>query len=164
MTLISRYQIPRMNVYILPEFRYGDKEMAAVIPLYDSLEIDLDGLGSQQRAFIDTVLFFDLCEKMQNRILAGYKTYFNAIKQNAEKEKIMLEENIMSCILNDILSTKEYTLAGVAYYTDTPEEILLDLSAGVNSNPTFSLSRRLMDLHRMVKPQLYSVLLNPLDT
>ncbi|MFZ2315067.1 MAG: hypothetical protein WAW86_05360 [Gammaproteobacteria bacterium] len=133
--------------------------MAATMPLYNLLDIDLDNLTTQERSFVDMILCVSLCEEFRHQILAQYKGYFNSIKENAEKERSMLEQNIIGCILNDILSTNEYSLSGVAYYTNTPEEILMDVSTGSNLNPTFNLSRKLIDLHRTVKPQLYVDLL-----
>ncbi|MFZ2315412.1 MAG: hypothetical protein WAW86_07125 [Gammaproteobacteria bacterium] len=133
--------------------------MASITPLYHLIEINSDDFSKEEMFFMDMILFFNLCEELRNIILSGYKSYFFSIKANAEKEKSMLEQNFMSCILNDILSTAEYSLTGIAYYTNTPEEVLLDISTGANSNPTFAVSRKLIDLHRSVKPELYLSLL-----
>jgi len=53
-------------------------------------------------------------------------SYSIGAKINIEKEKSMIESNFIRCIINDILSTEEYTLPGIAYYTDTPEEIIIE--------------------------------------
>ncbi len=72
----------------------------------------------------------------------------------------MLETNLIRFIINDILSTKEYDLSGIALYTDTPEDVIYDLACGCNINPTFLLSRKIIELHRMARPNLYQEIAN----
>lgn len=61
----------------------------------------------------------------------------------------------MQEMIKDILSTQEYSLAGIATHTHIPEEVLCDVAAGINNNPTFELSRRLFELHINVRHDLY---------
>ena len=61
----------------------------------------------------------------------------------------------MQEMIKDILSTQEYSLAGIATHTHIPEEVLCDVAAGINNNPTFELSLRLFELHINVRHDLY---------
>ena len=68
----------------------------------------------------------------------------------------MLEENFIRLVLNDILSTNEYTLEGIANYVDTHEDVIHEVISGRNSNPSAMLLRRAIELHRLVRNELYS--------
>ena len=68
----------------------------------------------------------------------------------------MIETNLIRCVINDILLTEEYTLPGIAHYTDTPEEVIFELASGLNSSPTLLVSRKIIELHRTIRPQLYA--------
>ena len=70
-------------------------------------------------------------------------------------ENIMLEANFIRCVINDILLTNEYTLQGIAYYTQTPEDVIYDIAVGNNQSPSFPLSRKIIEIHRTIKPDLY---------
>ncbi len=72
----------------------------------------------------------------------------------------MIEANFIRCIINDILSTEEYNLPGIAYYTDTPEDVIYEVAAGCNVRPTLLLARKIIELHRLVRPHLYREIMN----
>ena len=61
----------------------------------------------------------------------------------------------MQWVINDILATGAYTLQGIAYYTQTPEEIVYEVAIGCNLRPSAIFLQRLIDLHREVKQELY---------
>jgi hypothetical protein len=66
-----------------------------------------------------------------------------------------MEDNFARCLVNDILLTEEYTLQGIAYYTQTPEEVIVEVAMGQNTRPSAILLRRIIELHRMVRSELY---------
>ncbi len=134
--------------------------MPAVMPLYDLIDMNVEDFTPTEKIFLDTVLFISVCEQLRYLLLKEHKTYFSSIKHNIQEERSMLEQNFISCILNDILATKEYSLAGIAYYTDTPEDVLYDVITGTNSNPAFSLVRKVIELHRLIRSDLYLGLLH----
>lgn len=74
---------------------------------------------------------------------------------NLEKETTMLESNFLSFVINDILLTREYSLEGIARYTQTTEEVIYDVISGLNSSPSLLLSKKIINLHRSVRPTLY---------
>jgi hypothetical protein len=63
---------------------------------------------------------------------------------------------LLRCIINDILMTEEYTLSGIACYTQTPEEIVYDLAIGLNTNPSAIFLRKIIELHRFIRRELYA--------
>ena len=133
--------------------------MSAVCSFCDLLGISKSKLTKIETMILEAELFTRLYEELKEIIKSENKDYFRLLKIDIEKEKSMIETNFIRCIINDILSTEEYTLPGIAYYTDTPEEIIFEVASGRNTSPTFSLSQKVIDLHRSVRPKLYSGIL-----
>lgn len=129
--------------------------MSTVQPLCLLLEIDPRQFSKEELIFLEAELYVRICEELKEIIREQNEDYFRIMKFNLEKEKTMLEIKFIRCIINDILSTEEYNLSGVALYTDTPEDVIYDLASGCNTNPTFLLSRKIIELHRTVRPTLY---------
>jgi len=77
------------------------------------------------------------------------------MKCTAEIEDAMMEAKFARCVINDILSTEEYTLSGIACYTHTPEEVVYDVAIGVNTSPTAIFVRKIIELHRSIRRELY---------
>lgn len=134
--------------------------MSTVQPLCLLLSIDSRQFAKEELLFFEAELFVRICGELKERIREQNKDYFRAMKFNIEKENIMLEIKFIRCIINDILSTEEYSLSGVALYTDTPEDVIYELASGCNTNPTFLLSRKIIELHRSVRPNLYREIAN----
>ena len=70
-------------------------------------------------------------------------------------EDVMIEENFIRLVINDILSTKEYTVEGIAEYIDIHEDIIYEVLTGRNACPSAKFFRRVIDLHRVVRRELY---------
>ena len=105
---------------------------------------------------LELELFTRLCEELKKNFKSThYENYFNLMKINIETENAVMEINYVRCIINDILATEEYSLAGIAYYTDKSQDVIIDLASGQNSDPSSSLLRKIMELHRLVRPNLY---------
>jgi hypothetical protein len=83
------------------------------------------------------------------------KKYSCLLKSNLEVEKSMLTTSLMQHIISDILLTKEYSIEGIAYYIRASEDVVYDFFTGKNSAPSFLLFRRILDLHKSVRPELY---------
>lgn len=88
-----------------------------------------------------------------------YEELIDLVKPTKKEEDTMLEADFLKTLINDILATNEYTLAGIAYYTDTPEEVILEIITGQNQRPSALLMQRAIDLHRLVKKDLYKQLI-----
>lgn len=127
--------------------------MSMVQPLFQLLDINLDQFIKNELIFLEAELYTRICREIMEIIKEQNKDYFQIMKFN--KEQIMLETKFIRCIINDILSSEEYNLSGIALYADTPEDVIFDLASGYNANPTFLVSRKIIELHRMVRPNLY---------
>lgn len=74
-------------------------------------------------------IYYELCEIFQAR----HKEYQQLIKSNFDQEDNMYGIKFMQEMIKDILSTKEYSLAGIATHTHIPEEVLCDVASGINT-------------------------------
>lgn len=138
------------------------RDMSTVQPLCLLLGIRPHQFLREELLFLEAKLFVRICEELKEIIRKQNKDYFRIMKFNIEKENTMLEVKFIRCIINDILSTEEYDLPGVALYTDAPEDVIYELASGCNTNPTFLLSRKIIELHSTVRPQLYHEIANKL--
>lgn len=116
-------------------------------------------LTKEENVLLEGCWFACICESLQETFKAQYKDYFYLLKFNAEKENSMLEENFVRLIINDILETREYDLKGIAYYTNTFEDVVEEIMIGKNKNPSAKFLQRLIDLHRSVRKDLYDLIL-----
>jgi len=111
-------------------------------------------------AFLEMILFVALCEKLIMTYQKENRRYLYLLRSTSKKECKMIETHVVRFIINDIVSSEEYTLDGIAYYTNTPEDALHDLASGKNPSPSLSLCRKVIELHRTIKPELYKNLMN----
>jgi len=111
--------------------------------------------SKDEKQFIEAELFIRLCEELKEVYKKYYKEYYSLIKLSTEMENTMLESNFIQCVINDILLTEEYTLQGIAFHTQIPEEIIYDIVIGSNKEPSLPLARKIIEIHRSIRPDLY---------
>jgi hypothetical protein len=58
-------------------------------------------------------------------------------------------------LVNDLLSSNEYSIDGLATYTGYPEDVIYDIAAGMNNNPTLVSAIKIIELHIMCRQDLY---------
>lgn len=129
--------------------------MSAIEPLSHWMGINLKNLSREEFIVLEAELFIRLCEELKEFFKIQYKDYFFLMKFNKEKENRMIENNLARYIARDLLSTKEYDLAGIAYYADTPEEVIQEVMDGRNIRPSATLLYRIIELHRSIRRDLY---------
>lgn len=134
--------------------------MPAIEPFCLLLNIAKHKLHKNELLLLEAEFFARICRELQEIMRKQNKDYFCIMKLNIEKENTMLEMRFIRCIINDILSTGEYNLSGIAFYTNTSEDVIYELASGYNTNPTFLLSRKIIELHRSVRPSLYRDIVN----
>jgi hypothetical protein len=72
------------------------------------------------------------------------------------EENEMLDANFICLLVKDILASGEYTPSGIAYYTNTPEDVITEVAAGCNPNPSAIFLQRIIEMHRTVRRELYT--------
>jgi len=133
--------------------------MSAIEPLCCLLGINPQNLSKAEHTFLEAEFFYDLCEQLKEIFRKKHREFFRLMKLTIQSEEIMLEENFIRLLINDTLYSKEYTLEGIARYTNTHEDVIHEIVAGNNSNPSAMLLRKLIELHRLVRRELYEELM-----
>jgi len=129
--------------------------MSAIQPLYDLIGIRSSCLSKEECILLEADLFVRICSELTNIFRQENKQYFRLMKFTLEMEDTMLETNFIRLIIKDILSTEEYSPRGIACYTDTHEDIVQDLASGLNTKPLAIFLRKIIELHKLVRPDLY---------
>lgn len=129
--------------------------MPAIEPLCRLMGINPINLTREENILLEIELFARICEELKEVFREQNKKYFQLMKFTIEKENIMLETKFVRSIIQDILSTYQYNLQGIAHYTDTHEDIIQEVYTGQNQNPSSTLLRKIIELHRTVRHDLY---------
>ena len=138
--------------------------MPATEPLCHLVGINPAELTKEEGIILEVELFARLCEELKNIFKTKHKDYLQLIKCDSETENTIMEALFVRCVINDILSTEEYTLDGIAVYTHTPEEVVYELAMGANTSPSATLLRRIIELHRSVRRDLYEALMKKISS
>ncbi len=133
--------------------------MPAMEPLCHLFGIISCQLTTDEKVLLEVELFARICEELKEIFREQYRDYFRLMKFTIEKEDMMLETKFVRLIVQDILATGEYNLGGIAYYTGTYEEVIEELMAERNTSPSATFLRKLIELHRSVRPELYQVVI-----
>jgi hypothetical protein len=129
--------------------------MPATEFLCQIIGINPQRFSKEENILLEAELFTRICTEMEKIFKEKFKKYFCLIKFDVYEESVMREDNLVYYIVNDILSTNEYTLEGIACYTELPEEVIYEASLGSNKTPSATLLRRVIELHRTVRSGLY---------
>lgn len=112
-------------------------------------------LSQAEKILLEIKLFTRIYHELLDVFKSRYKEYQQLIKSDTIQEESMSSRKFMQEMIKDILSSKEYSLTGIASHTRIPEEVLCDVAAGMNTNPTLDLSRKIFELHIEVRHDLY---------
>lgn len=129
--------------------------MSAMVPLYELLGISPLHLTKDEMLLVEMQLFVQVCGELKEIFRSKYKPYFYLMKFTMEMETDMLDSNFASLIIKDILLTGEYSLVGIARYTNTHEDIINEIVIGQNTNPSGMFLRKVIELHLSVRRDLY---------
>jgi hypothetical protein len=121
-------------------------------------------LSREENIILEADLFARVCEELKEFFKAHYRGYFRLMRCNAEMENAVMESEYVRCVINDILSTEEYTLSGIACYTQTPEEVVDEVAMGLNTSPSAIFLRKIIELHRSIRRDLYHKILKKIAT
>lgn len=129
--------------------------MAATELLSYLVGINPRNLTSLEKFILEVELLTRIYEELKEIYKTKNKDYFSLLKSTTKKEDDMLEAKFLCFVINDILSTEEYSLEGIAHHTQIPEDVVCDVVLGKNQMPSLALSQKIIDLHRSVRPDLY---------
>ena len=101
--------------------------MSVMEPLCKVIGLKPQQLSKEEFFVLEVELFARVCEEINEILKTMYKDYFYFMKFNTEMENSMLEDDFMRFIVNDILLTEEYSLKGIACYTQSHEDVIFDI-------------------------------------
>jgi hypothetical protein len=117
-------------------------------------------LSHAERAILEAGLFLQVCSELKEIFRNQHRDYFDLMKFTKVMEDEMLEANFTRLVIKDILQSEEYTVEGLALYTTFPEDVIHEVMCGLNTNPSALLLQRAIDLHRLVRRDLYQSIIN----
>lgn len=129
--------------------------MPAIQSLFSFIGINPKLFSKEELLIIEADLLAHVYNQVKELFRDQQKEYFKLMKFTTEMENTMLDANYPRFIINDILLTEEYTLAGIACYTQTPEDIIYEIATGCNTRPCAIFLQKLIELHRSVRYELY---------
>lgn len=122
----------------------------AAANLLDSLfRLYFDKLSKKERLLLEIILFVHLYQEL----IECYEA-----ESNHKMEGSMRSGSVIRGIVNDLL-VDEYSVQGLANYTGYPEDVIYDLAAGMNTNPTLTLSAKIIELHAIARRDFYNELI-----
>ena|SRR5579872_5817405 len=138
--------------------------MPATEPLCHLVGISPTKLTKEENLIIEVELFTRICEVLKGEFKTKHKDYLRIVKCNIETENEIMETKVVRDVINDILSTEEYTLTGIACYTQTPEDVVYEVALGLNTSPSAMLLRKIIELHRSIRRDLYREIIRKIMT
>lgn len=129
--------------------------MTALEPLSRIMEIDTTQLSKEEKMLLEAELFLRINEELKENLRKEYKEYFQLIKLTAEMEDAMLESLYIRSALRDLTVNLEYTLEGIAVYTNSHPDVVDEVMNGINTFPSVFFMRKIIELHRSQRPELY---------
>jgi hypothetical protein len=132
--------------------------MTAMEPFCALIGINTKKFSKIENILIEIELFIRIYDELKEFFRTQYRDFFDLMKFTQTKENIMLENNFIKLLLNDILTTQEYTLEGIAYYTNIPQDVVQELASGLNTKPIINYLRKVIELHRLVRGDLYQAI------
>lgn len=133
--------------------------MAAMELLCQMIGVNPKKYSKEEIFIVEAELFVRVCEEITEFFRRQHADYFQIMKFTSIMENAMLNTQLISLIIKDILSTKEYTLEGIACYTNIHIDVLQEFASGCNSDPSAASFRKIIELHRLVRKGLYKTLM-----
>lgn len=91
-----------------------------------------------------------------NYIFKDLYSCFNYELKNSDiKEHGMFDGLVIKKLANDLILNQDYSISGLAQYAGFPEEVIYELVAGINCNPTITLANKIIELHVSARREIY---------
>ena len=109
-------------------------------------------LSYKEKRSLEIMIYTRIYRELLEIFKSRKNRYYSLIKFDL-KEKHMTPK-LMQEIIMDIISTEEYSLAGISNHTRIPEDTLFDVAARISSDLTSEASRKVFELHISVRRDL----------
>jgi hypothetical protein len=132
--------------------------MPALEPLCLLIGIHPKNLTKEEKRLLEADLYIKICIELKEIYRERYKHYFRLMNFTKDQEDAMLEEKFLQNILKDILLSQQYDPQGIAIYTDIPLDVILELISGLNTQPSAICFRKIIELDRNVRGEVYNAI------
>jgi hypothetical protein len=129
--------------------------MPATDLIFCLFRVKTSKLSTAERIILEAKCLTIIYYEFQSMIADRYKNYLRLVKPANYMEKQMQGGDFLRELIVDILSTEEYSMAGIARFAHVSEDVLIDIASGLNRHPTFDLSRKIIEIHASVRRDLY---------
>lgn len=85
-----------------------------------------------------------------------HKVYFDLLNLDHEVRDDMNQDNLPQFIVNDTIETGEYTIEGIALYTQTPPDVIRDIASGLLRRPSYAIMEKLLEINFSVRKPIYT--------
>lgn len=133
--------------------------MPAIQPLFYLFNKNIKTLSKNECFLLEASLLTYVCRELKEIFKEKHKAYFCLAKFTKEMEDIMLEANFVRLLIQDILASEEYDIAGIAHYIDTHEDVVQEIMMGCNTNPSAQFLQRIIELHKSIRRDLYMAII-----
>ncbi|HTM63577.1 MAG TPA: hypothetical protein VL360_03650 [Gammaproteobacteria bacterium] len=127
--------------------------MATMEYLCSMAGVDPGKLSREENLLIEVILICGICDELKE--IYQIKVPVNGVKKIIMEDKNMMHGNVINLILQDLIKSNDYTIEGVASYSNVPEDVIYDIAIGSNTNPTLEVSRKIIELHKSARVDLY---------
>ncbi|TAK73112.1 MAG: hypothetical protein EPO11_08990 [Gammaproteobacteria bacterium] len=119
-------------------------------------------LTFHERLALKNYIWHRLYQGIRRFYARQHNKYLKLVNHECKQENDMNDGQLIRYLIRDILETGEYTLEGIAAYVRVPLDVIVDIVSGVKTDPSFELSRGVIELHISVKRSYYHVLIRKL--
>ncbi len=120
-------------------------------------------LSKEENVILEAVLFCSLCDYLKDRFEHEFISDFSLMNDNSNRDEMMMEASFIRFIIHDLIRSGEYTMAGIAVYTNIPEEVVYEIAIGKNISPSLYVSRKIIELHKTVRLDLYQEIMRKIS-
>lgn len=119
-------------------------------------KISLKYSEKNERNFLKAILL--------NRIYRFFYDLFdrsirpNKKNNNLSMESYVMDSKILQLLIQGIVESGEYTLEGIAFYTNIPFDVIYDAACGISYHLSVTAWAKVVDLYLQVKPEVAQVL------
>ena len=133
--------------------------MTLLKPIYNLSKAEFVDISKTEFVLIEAILYLNIYEELKSFFKTENMLVFQLMKYTKEMEDEMLEANFLQFIIKDILISGEYTIDGIARYTNTHEDTIHEILIGRTISPTILFLRKTIELHKSIRTELYQEIL-----
>lgn len=120
---------------------------------------DYRKLSRAESILLEGVILVNVMEELLALFKDRDQEYRKLLKNEFYKEDETMDVNFLRHVVNDIVSTNEYTLEGIAHVIRMPLDAVLEIVTGLNTNPSLMLAAKIIKLHSDVRREFYKALM-----